>query len=67
MNQEFHRMFPEEFETARLSAAGALVGWVMGKTGEGPQWSEAMNEGFIRAAAEAFNAGVEVGRKHDTF
>lgn len=64
-DQEFHKLYPEEFENARLEAAGALIGWMLGKTGEGPYWSEAMHEGFLYAAAEAFNAGVKVGREMD--
>jgi hypothetical protein len=56
-DEQWHKLHPDEFETAFATAAGAYVGWLIAREGVGPMWSEARNEAFRRAVEEAFNAG----------
>jgi hypothetical protein len=56
-DEQWHKLHPDEFEEAFMTAAGAYIGWLIAKEGIGPKWSEARNEAFRHAAKEAFNAG----------
>lgn len=62
-NEDFHKLYPEEFEQARLIAHGAIPGWCYGKGETPPRLTEVLIEAYDGAFAEAFNAGVAVGRK----
>lgn len=54
-DQEFHKLYPDEFEDAMLAAAGAY---------RGTYAANGLHGDAIRAATEeAFNAGVKVGRE----
>jgi hypothetical protein len=52
-DQEFHKLYPEEFDDARLEAGGAYMG-TRAATGD---HHEALNAAIVAA----FNQGVKVG------
>jgi hypothetical protein len=51
----FHKLYPEEFDDARIAAGGAYMG-NLAATGS-------HHEALMAAVEEAFNAGVKVGRE----
>jgi hypothetical protein len=59
----WHAIYPDEYEEAHAVAAGAMVGVFIARTGHAVPWRDPMNEAFRRATEEAFNAGVEAARK----
>lgn len=52
--QDFHKLYPEEFEDAHIAAAGAYMG--------NKAATDSHHEALKMAVEEAFNAGVKVGR-----
>jgi len=62
-NEEFHKLYSEEFEEAQMMAHGAILGVCFGKGEQPPRLTEVLKQAYDAAFAEAFNAGVAVGRK----
>lgn len=57
-DQDFHKLYPDEFDDARIAAAGAYMG-NHAATGS-------HQEALQAAVEEAFNAGFSLGRETST-
>lgn len=62
-DQEFHEIYPDEYQDGHLEAIGALMGWTAGKGESMPYMTEVLKEALEHATAAAFNAGVRAGLK----
>lgn len=60
-DQDFHKLYPKEFEEAVATAYGAIMGWCYGNNESPPRLTPTLKGAYERAFAEAFDAGVLVG------
>jgi hypothetical protein len=56
VDPQYHRLYPDQFTDAMLTASGAYMG-NHAATGS-------HHQALTAAVAEAFNAGVQVGKDH---